>query len=88
MGLFSPRSSNAGPQLLNPDLLAGLLRELTAIASAHSTEGRPASLITPPSLRVGIRKLVEPVMPNVPVVSLAELPASIKLNSIATWELN
>jgi flagellar biosynthesis protein FlhA len=87
MGLFSPRSANAGTQLLNPDTLASLLRELNAIATAHSTEGRPAPLITPPSLRVGIRKLVEPVLPNLPVVSLAELPASIKLNSIATWEL-
>jgi hypothetical protein len=27
------------------------------------------------------------VLPNLPVVSLAELPASIKLNSVATWEL-
>jgi flagellar biosynthesis protein FlhA len=87
MGLFSPRSPNAGTQLLNPDALASLLRELNAVAAAHSTEGRPAPLITPPSLRVGIRKLVEPVLPNLPVVSLAELPASIKLNSVATWEL-
>jgi len=87
MGLFSPRSPNAGTQLLNPDALASLLRELNAVAGAHSTEGRPAPLITPPSLRVGIRKLVEPVLPNLPVVSLAELPASIKLNSVATWEL-
>ena len=87
MGLFSPRSANAGTQLLNPDTLASLLRELNAIATTHSTEGRSAPLITPPSLRVGIRKLVEPVMPNLPVVSLAELPAAIKLNSVATWEL-
>jgi flagellar biosynthesis protein FlhA len=87
MGLFSPRSPNAGTQLLNPDLLASLLRELNAVATAHATEGRPAPLITPPSLRVGIRKLVEPVLPNLPVVSLAELPPSIKLNSVATWEL-
>jgi len=87
MGLFSPRSANAGTQLLNPDTLASLLRELNAVATAHSTEGRPAPLITPPSLRVGIRKLVEPVLPNLPVVSLAELPPSIKLNSVATWEL-
>ena len=87
MGLFSPRSPNAGTQLLNPDALASLLRELNPLVTAHSSEGRPAPLITPPSLRVGIRKLVEPVLPNVPVVSLAELPASIKLNSVATWEL-
>jgi flagellar biosynthesis protein FlhA len=87
MGLFSPRSPNAGTQLLNPDTLASLLRELNAVATAHSTDGRPAPLITPPSLRVGIRKLVEPVLPSLPVVSLAELPPSIKLNSVATWEL-
>jgi flagellar biosynthesis protein FlhA len=39
-------------------------------------------------LRVGIRRMLEPVMPAVPVVSLAELPPHIELVTIATWELN
>ena len=51
-------------------------------------EGRMPPLITPPSLRVGVRRLVEPVLSALPVISLAELPPSVKLNSVATWELN
>jgi flagellar biosynthesis protein FlhA len=45
-------------------------------------------VITPPGLRVGVRRLIEPVMPRVPVVSLAELPAHVNLQSIATWEMD
>jgi len=87
MNLFSPRAGQQGGGILNPDILANLLRELNAHASAHTTEGRSVPLITPPALRVGVRRLVEPVMPNLPVISLAELPPHIGLNSVATWEL-
>jgi flagellar biosynthesis protein FlhA len=87
MGLFSPRGTQQGLSLLNPDTLATLLRELNGIATTHSVEGRPLPLITPPTLRVGVRRLIEPVLPNVPVISLAELPASVNLTSVATWEL-
>ena len=87
MGLFSPRGTQQGMSLLNPDTLASLLRELNNIATMHSVEGRPLPLITPPTLRVGVRRLIEPVLPNVPVISLAELPASVNLTSVATWEL-
>ncbi len=86
-GLFSPRGSQQGMSLLNPDTLATLLRELNNIATMHAVEGRPLPLITSPTLRVGVRRLIEPVLPNVPVISLAELPASVNLTSVATWEL-
>ena len=87
MGLFSPRGTQQGMSLLNPDTLATLLRDLNGIATTYSVEGRPLPLITPPTLRVGVRRLIEPVLPNVPVISLAELPASVNLTSVATWEL-
>jgi flagellar biosynthesis protein FlhA len=87
MGLFSPRSGQQGLSLLNPDALATLLRDLDTLASSHAAEGRPLPLITPPALRVGVRRLAEPVLPALPVVSLAELPPHINLDSVATWEL-
>jgi flagellar biosynthesis component FlhA len=34
-----------------------------------------------------VRRLVEPVLAQLPVISLAELPTTVKLNSVATWEL-
>lgn len=86
-GLFSPRVAAQGVPLLTPDSLASLLRSLNQMATTHAVDGRPLPLITPPSLRVGVRRLIEPVLPSLPVVSLGELPATITLHSVATWEM-
>ena len=87
-GLFTPRSAAPNSPLLTPELLAGLLRDLNHLATTYAVDGRPLPLITPPSLRIGVRRLIEPVLPSLPVVSLAELPAQITLSSAATWEMN
>jgi flagellar biosynthesis protein FlhA len=87
-GLFSPRMAQQGTPLLTPDTLATLLRDLNQLASTHAVDGRPLPLITPPSLRVGVRRLIEPVLPSLPVISLGELPATITLTSVATWEMS
>ncbi|MBL0941022.1 MAG: flagellar biosynthesis protein FlhA [Gemmatimonadaceae bacterium] len=87
VGLFSPRSANPGAPVLTPESLAGMLRDLNNLATTYAVDGRPLPLITPPSLRVGVRRLIEPVLPSLPVVSLAELPAQITLSSVATWEM-
>ncbi|MCC6245706.1 MAG: flagellar biosynthesis protein FlhA [Gemmatimonadaceae bacterium] len=86
-GLFSPRAAQANAPMLTPDSLAGMLRDLNHLATTYAMDGRPLPLITPPSLRVGVRRLIEPVLPSLPVVSLAELPAAITLSSVATWEM-
>ena len=85
MGLFSPRSGT--PTSLTPESLGTLLRELNALASSFATEGHLPPLVVPPSLRVGIRRLVEPILPSLPVISLAELPPALKLHALATWDL-
>ncbi|HEY0931122.1 MAG TPA: flagellar biosynthesis protein FlhA [Gemmatimonas sp.] len=88
VGLFSPRSSQPNAPMLTPESLAGMLRDLNHLATTYAVDGRPLPLITPPSLRVGVRRLIEPVLPSLPVVSLAELPAQITLSSVATWEMS
>ncbi len=88
MGLFSPRGAQPNGPMLTPESLAGLLRDLNHLATTYAVDGRPLPLITPPSLRIGVRRLIEPVLPGLPVVSLAELPAQITLSSVATWEMN
>ncbi len=88
MGLFSPRGNATDGGMLNPDRLTGLLGQLDQLARVYGEDGRPVPLITRPGLRVGIRRLIEPVLPTIPVVSLAELPAHVNLQSIATWELD
>jgi flagellar biosynthesis protein FlhA len=90
-GLFSPRGPQPGQPgmgLLTPDGLALLLRQLDEMATMNSYDGRPLPLIVPPSLRVGIRRLIEPVLPALPVVSLAELPPQVTLQSAGVWELS
>ncbi len=87
MGLFSPRASVSGAPMLTPDSLAAMLRDLNHLATTYAVDGRPLPLITPPSLRIGVRRLIEPVLPSLPVVSLAELPPAITLSSVATWEM-
>lgn len=86
-GLFSPRTAQPGVPLLNPDALARMLRDLNDLSQAYSSEGRPVPLVTPPSLRVGVRRLIEPVLPSLPVISLAELPTAVNLHSVGTWEM-
>jgi flagellar biosynthesis protein FlhA len=86
-GLFSPRTVQPGVALLSPDALARMLRDLNEMSQAYSSEGRPVPLVTPPSLRVGVRRLIEPVLPSLPVISLAELPTAVNLHSVATWEM-
>jgi flagellar biosynthesis protein FlhA len=87
MGLFSPRPAREGQRGLEPEDLTAVLRQLNDLMTTHKRDGLLRPLITPPALRVGVRRLVEPVMPNVPVLSLGELPAQTPIHSIATWEL-
>ncbi len=90
-GLFSPRGmqgQNPAMGLLTPDGLAALLRDLNDLSLGGSLDGRPLPLIVPPSLRVGVRRLIEPVLPALPVVSLAELPPQVTLQSAGTWEMH
>ncbi|MFQ5538170.1 MAG: flagellar biosynthesis protein FlhA [Gemmatimonadota bacterium] len=87
MGLFNPRANRAPGEMLDPETLTALLGRLDDLARAYSREGQAVPVITPPGLRVGVRRLIEPVLPNIPVVSLAELPPQVNLRSLATWEL-
>lgn len=86
MGFFSPRARTG--DTMGPQDLSEALRGLDALSRDLNSGGQPVPLITPPSLRIGVRRLLEPVMPTLPVLSLAELPAQANLTSLATWELN
>ncbi|MBI2406710.1 MAG: flagellar biosynthesis protein FlhA [Gemmatimonadetes bacterium] len=87
MTLFSPRGGTAGSALLTADSLAALLGDLQAMSLAGA-DGMPTPLIVPPGLRIGVRRLVEPVMPELPVLSLAELPITTNLRSTGIWEVS
>jgi flagellar biosynthesis protein FlhA len=86
MVLFTPRSGEGGGAL-EPDQLTALLRGLNTLATRGRRDGRLPPLITPPALRVGIRRLIEPILPDVPVLSLGELPPQTPVQSTALWEV-
>jgi flagellar biosynthesis protein FlhA len=83
-GLFSNRGTGVG--MLAPEHLVAALRELQRLAT-EGPDGRPVPLLVPAGLRLGVRRLLEPVLGKVPVLSLAELPPTVHITTIATWEL-
>jgi flagellar biosynthesis protein FlhA len=87
MSLFGPRTGHPTATPLTQDLLTHLLRDLTEMTARFAHDGRPTPLVTSPALRLGVRKMLEPVLPHVPVLALAELPTSLTLASVATWEI-
>jgi flagellar biosynthesis protein FlhA len=86
MQLFTPRGREAGPTL-DADELSGALHSLSRIANAVRQDGQYPPLVTPPGLRIGIRRLVEPILPRLPVISLSELPTQTPIQNLSTWEL-
>jgi len=88
MQLFSPRSKVEGSHMLEPEELTTMLRSLSDLVARTKSNGEVVPLITPPSLRIGIRRLVEPVVPRLPIVSLSELPTQTPIQSLGTWELD
>jgi flagellar biosynthesis protein FlhA len=88
MSFFTPRAGKLPITVPGTEQLTAMLRDLDRLVRRHANEGMPLPVISPPSLRVGLRRLIEPVFPNVPVLSLCELPPSVIVQSVATWELN
>ncbi len=84
MGLFSPRGTTG--ESLAPERLSTAIQELDRMTRAQGAGAVP--VIAPPSLRVGIRKLLEPVLPHVPVISLAELPSHAGFEPLGSWEIS
>ena len=87
MQLFSPRA-NAPASTLDPETLHRALGDLERLVQQQRRDGGQAPLIAPPGLRLGVRRLTEPVLPRLVVVSLAELPPQTPVENLATWELS
>jgi len=87
MQLFAPRGRESG-RTLEPEDLTRALQSLHQIATESQSDGQFPPLVTPPGLRLGIRRLVEPILPRLPVISLGELPTQTPLQTLRLWELN
>ncbi len=87
MQLFSPRSRE-NARMLEPEELTRALHSLNQIATESMVDGQYPPLVTPPGLRLGVRRLVEPILPRLPVISLGELPTQTPIQTLRTWELS
>jgi flagellar biosynthesis protein FlhA len=86
MQWFGPRRDGVLPP--DPAVLTQALQSLGDIAARVQRDGATAPLVTPPGLRAGLRRLIEPVLPRLPVISLAELPPQTPIQTLETWELS
>ncbi len=85
MQWFGPRRDGVPPP--DPGVLTQALQGLAEVVRRVQGHGAPPALVTPPGLRVGIRRLVEPLLPRMPVVALNELPPQTPIETLDTWEL-
>ncbi len=88
MQTFSPSTKDGGRSGLEPGQLTRALDALGRILAESKRDGSLPPLITPPALRVGIRRLIEPSFPRLPVISLAELPPQMPIQTLNVWELH
>ena len=84
---FSPRQGRTAAALPSPDQLTDALRRLDDLTRRHTDDGKVPPIIAPPGLRVGVRRLIEPVLPSVPVISIAEIPPHVNVQTVATWDI-
>jgi flagellar biosynthesis protein FlhA len=87
MQTLSPSKQEGGRGGLDPGQLTIALEELGRVASGGARGGALLPLITPPALRVGIRRFLEPSFPRLPVISLAEIPPQTPIQTVSLWEL-
>lgn len=87
MQTFGPSRGDGSRRGLEPGELTEALESLGRILNSVRRDGSLPPLITPPALRVGIRRLLEPSLPRLAVISLAELPPQTPIQTISVWEL-
>ncbi len=69
---------------LNPAAAQRLMQNInTAVENALNTDGQPVILASP-MIRPHLAQLITRFMPTVPVISQAEIPADIRLQSVGT----
>ncbi len=73
--------------VLPPQTLQQLYRAVAGEIEKVAKDGRQPIIITAPHTRIHFRRLIEPVLPNVMVISFAELPASVNVESIGIVRL-
>ncbi len=69
---------------LPPEIVNTIYTDLQTAVEEMNKQGFPPLLLVAPIIRVYTKKLIEPVMPNIPVVSYNEIPTNIPIKAHVT----
>jgi len=72
---------------LSTEVLQRILSILSENINKLEEEGQQSIIIVSPTLRPYIRKLVEPIFKSLVILSFAEIPAQVEIQSLGTVEL-
>ena len=76
-------ASNQGDNfVLPPNIVTQLIEDLNSKMSKMTASGHMAILICSPSIRKFFKKLVEPYLPDLVILSFSELSANMQINSL------
>ncbi|MBL7032630.1 MAG: flagellar biosynthesis protein FlhA [Candidatus Delongbacteria bacterium] len=67
---------------LTPEVFAAIIRQIRDHAEQLSTQGRRGILLTAPTIRPYLRKLLESTLPDISLVSYSELMPTVEVESI------
>jgi len=73
-----------GGLALSPKLINGIYRQMIKLSDEATTNGRRPIVICSPTVRGAVHRILEPVMPNVTVLSFGELLVNTQVESIGT----
>jgi flagellar biosynthesis protein FlhA len=82
--LGSSLSGASGTVQLTPEINRSLVEKIGALVEKAVANGKQPIVLTSSRLRSAIRRLLEPVMPHVAVLSFAEVTAGTAVTSIGT----
>ncbi len=81
------QGSKAGALVLPPQLLNRLYQQLSAQVGQMQAQGRAPLLVCSPTIRSVMRRLVEPVLPQLAVISYGELLVNVEVEAVGMISL-
>ncbi len=85
----SAQTNEQGTYLvIEPSIAQAIVKELTALLEKRSFMGKQFVILVSPVIRRYFRKLIERVLPGVPVISYNEIPPQIEIESVGMVKLS
>ncbi|MEA2062822.1 MAG: FHIPEP family type III secretion protein, partial [Gemmatimonadota bacterium] len=86
-GMLQSAMSTGAQAVLPPRFVEGVTAAVKELVNRMSGEGLQPLMICSPSIRQYFKRLIEPVFPNLVVISYAELPQTVEVKSYGTVQI-